>query len=117
MGRPVLEHVAALDDAEARILTEAAGRTRNPLRRLWLRARARWLSMRAAVRRRQAGEGASGGAATRDHGGVQHSHDAAGAGEHVEVPQHRDAPPQVPGAGESNHVHGRQRAAAGESRK
>ena len=58
MGQSALEHVAALDEAEARILTEAAGRTRNPLRRLWLRARARWLSTRAAVLRRQAGEAA-----------------------------------------------------------
>ena len=56
-------------------------------------------------------------AAAAPLGGVEHRHDAAGAGEHVEVPQQGDVPPLAPGAGESNHVHGRQRAADGESRK
>lgn len=54
-------------------------------------------------------------ASVSDPRGIQHSHDGAGA--QVEAPQQGDVPPLAPGAGESNHVHGRQRAAAGESRK
>lgn len=58
MGQRALQHWAALDEAESMVLAEAAARTRNPLRRIWLKARARWLSTRATVRRWLAGKGA-----------------------------------------------------------